>query len=362
MRDWIIKYRISLLLFTFTLTYLALSLFDKDLFVKFYWFWGFSLVLALFIMSFSKEYPKAFNVAIIGFSKTGKTTLLTVLINEILIGKFKNLRVMLKGDSTIVKVQENMKKLRDGIPVGATTDETKFAYRTNITVGKTFLNRRNYKVEFGDFPGERSSEFSKPTSSWLKNTEFFNWAIEADAYIFAIDVSICFIPEAYFPYSLNDVCMHYRTAWMQITDNRINEIKKLRRSPLLLVFTKSDIFYSTYKNNPNSFDNELFNKSRIARINYIQENNLFDNLLKYSGMTEQPVIPTNLMEELKVDFDRLYMNLLRTIVESDFNELISFFLSENKNTKLVFTSAFLNEENSSKLGFKNILSHLIPSE
>ena len=304
----------------------------------------------------SKKYPKAFNVALIGFPKTGKTTLLTVLLSEIQIKKIRNCHATIKGEATIEKLHDNMKKLRNGIPVGTTTDETKFAYRTNITIGNNFLNRREYKVEFGDFPGESSSEFSTK-SSWLKDTNFFNWAVEADAYLFAIDISICFIPDNYFPYTFNDIITGYISAWQHIIDNRTDDVRKIRRNPLVLVFTKSDIVYPTFvKHNISG----LFERNRKERIEKIQNSNYFNDILEFSGVTDRPFIPTNPSGSSNPFFEE-YMEELRLVVESDFKDLISYFKHENKNTKLIFSSAFLSDENSSKLGFNSLFSNIIPS-
>ena len=336
---------------------------DSNLVTFFSFLMGAIGALIGFFPFFSKKYPKAFNVAIIGFPKTGKTTLLTILLNEILINKIRNCHATIKGESTIEKLHDNMKKLRNGEPVGATTDETKFAYRTNITVGHTLFDRKEYKIEFGDFPGECSSELSTTSSSWLKDTSFFNWAIEADAYLFVIDVSICFIPDEYFPYSFNDIITGYISAWQHIIDNRTDNIDKIRQNPLLLVFTKSDILDYSVDNYYHHHYEIFKEENRNLRIESIKNRNyLLNEILQYSGITiDCSHIHKNLITESNKCLNKDYMEKLCNVVESDFKDLISFFRNENKKTKLVYTSAFFNDEKSSKYGINDLFSNIIPS-
>jgi type IV secretory pathway ATPase VirB11/archaellum biosynthesis ATPase len=77
--------------------------------------------------------PKAYDVAIIGFPKSGKTTLITALFGEIFASRITTVEATLRGQSTIERVNHDLAKLEMGEAVGPTTDQDLFAYRTTIT-------------------------------------------------------------------------------------------------------------------------------------------------------------------------------------------------------------------------------------
>jgi hypothetical protein len=297
-----------------------------------------------------KTYPRTYNVAIIGFSKTGKTTLLTVLLGEILFDRIKRCRVVVKGESTINRLNANLKRLKEGKPVGATKNESRFAYKTNITMKKRIFPK-NYNIEFGDFPGECSEQFAVKSLKWLDDKYFMNWAIEADAFFFVIDVSICFLPEDRFPYTINDIDTGYRAAWQHILDFNPYKVKQLRTYPISIIFTKSDIV--------NLIPPEFFSDDRAKRIELIQrDKNISEEIEKLSGINDENVIipPYNGYREINH-----HVELLKTVVANDFRELISFFKSENPATKIIFTSAFYSEQNNEiKLGIDDVFNSIIP--
>jgi hypothetical protein len=319
--------------------------------------WMFGIVVIILIAFFfynfllEKQYPRAFNVAIIGFPKTGKTTLITVLLCEILFHRIKRCHAIIKGEITINKVNENLRRLKDGKPVGATTDETKFAYRTNISTGKGIFTKE-YKIEFGDFPGECSEQFSAKSLNWLKDTSFFNWAVEADAFFFVIDVSICFLPDDKFSYTINDIDAGYRSAWQHIVDANPFRTKKIRSTPISIIFTKSDIVNVIS-------DPEFFSDNRDERIELIRRNkDVFEKVEKLSGINDENIIIPiyNGYQEINNHVEQL-----KTVVANDFRDLISFFKSENPAAKVIFTSAFYSEQNNEiKLGIEDVFNSIIP--
>lgn len=255
------------------------------------------------------------NVAIIGFPQSGKTTLISTMIGEVMEDKIKLADIVLKGDSTIERINENLKKIKLGIPIGATTDETKFAYRTNISIKNSFFIRK-YKIEYGDFPGELSKEMSCTNINWLKNTEFFRWALEADCYIFTIDITILnYKGEP--TYDVNDIITGYRAAWQHIIDNNTEPELIVRKRPIIIVFTKCDKY--------------LYNFMDIAP----EEKYLFTS---------------------KIDTtDRYFIQFKEKTVEK-FSPLINFLKKSNSNTKVIFTSSF----DEGKLGVKEVFTATLP--
>lgn len=258
-----------------------------------------------------KNIPISHNIAIIGFPQSGKTTLISTMIGEVMEDKIKQADIVLKGDATIERINENLKKIKQGLPIGATTDETKFAYRTNISI-KNELFIRNYKIEYGDFPGELSKEMSCTNINWLKHTEFFRWALEADCYIFTIDITVLSYKEELI-YNVNDVITGYRAAWQHIIDNNTEPEIIVRRRPIIIVFTKCDEYINTLHN--------------IS--------------MRYSSSID----PT---AESFVKFEKNMIEI--------FSPLINFLKKSNPKTKVVFTSSF----DEGKLGVKELFVATLP--
>ena len=95
----------------------------------------------------------------------------------------------LSGQFTIERVNESLAQLGRGIAIGPTREKDRFGYQCNITLGRSFLSKRDYKVEIGDFPGEDTAAFVAKHGPWLHTTEFFKWTMDSDTVVFVIDCS-----------------------------------------------------------------------------------------------------------------------------------------------------------------------------
>ena len=136
------------------------------------------------------QIKKSIHVAIVGFSRSGKTTLITSLFGE---GFRKNLPINLepRGSKTIDKINLSLEMLNKGKALGPTQDQDMFSFRADATTGSYFA-RSTYRVEFGDFPGAYTEKTSEEKDNnkikWLHNSEFFRWIADSDAIIFVVDL------------------------------------------------------------------------------------------------------------------------------------------------------------------------------
>ena len=207
--------------------------------------WLVTVVFASAVVSFflSLKIPRRYNVAVIGFHGSGKTTLITALFREILEGKIKSVQATLSTRSTTERVMQGIAKLDEGKPLGPTEDQDMFAYRTKIVLGS--LLKKTYDVAIGDFPGRMSEQLAHDAVEPFLHPDFEGWCREADAFIFVIDVTPCFMKYE----SNKGINREYvikmtaatRTAWQNLLNMHSAGAKRLKSYPAVLTFTKSDL-------------------------------------------------------------------------------------------------------------------------
>ena len=107
------------------------------------------LVSVLFFQFFIQKYsvPWSYNVAIVGFPRSGKTTLLISLFGEIFAGMILPIRITPKGTKTIERINESLEMLKKGQALGPTKDQDRFAFRADLTI-KRFPFPHTYMVRF----------------------------------------------------------------------------------------------------------------------------------------------------------------------------------------------------------------------
>jgi GTPase SAR1 family protein len=281
-----------------------------------------------------------YSVAIIGFPTSGKTTLIVSLFQEIFNRKMKGIRATLKGESTIERINEQILKKESGIPVGPTNDQTMFAYRTNI-VSEGAIFKKEYKVEFGDYPGEYSEELSEEKYfKTLRRSEFFKWCVEADAYIFIIDVGR-FLLEPNKEKFIAESSSAIRESWQHFLDYRSESEIKTRQKPILLVFNKMDLFQVE------DFDKEFLVKANLRE----NELNRID-ILKHFGFSLDQTPPIFDLHEGHFMTESGYLN-------DEFRSLILYLQSEAKHFHILHTSNFGMIDNRFA-GVKDILKFILP--
>lgn len=280
---------------------------------------GFGALIAAFLMSiFSsvirKRLPIAHSIAVIGFPQSGKTTLITSIFSEIFARRIPNVSLSPRGEETINKINEDIACLDRGEKIGSTTDQDLFAYRAEMVTGTSVFSRR-YKIEIGDFPGEDSEKFSNYDIKWLQNLPYFKWVMEADAFMFIIDVSKATDKNSNLDYQ-SQVISAYRASWQRLKDHHYDGVRTLQRKPVVLVFTKCDVALS-------------------RELNCDSRN----------------VIEIDSLSSIK-EFDSL---------TADYADLINFFRHETSKFEVVFSSSFAkNKSDKVRFGVKGILKGILP--
>ena len=278
------------------------------------------IALLFYIRVFLERVPIAYNVAIVGFPRSGKTTLMASLFDEIFSKRIHGVSAKLETESTINRVNEAVSKLKKLEALGPTKDQDIFAFRTSITLKKNFFTLK-YKVEFGDFAGEDSETYIKDYGHWLHTTPFFKWIVSADAIIFVIDISQ-YLDEGKNEY-VADISASVRAAWQHLISTRDSSESFFRKMPIILTFTKADLLI--YK------ENQLVEKGHVPSMKDIEVNNDSKERLLF-------------MEENVIN---------------DFQDLINYFSGETKNFKFIFTSAFVRQ-NKSRIGMEELLKAVLP--
>jgi len=180
-----------------------------------------------------------YSVALIGFPRSGKTTLIVSLFGEMFAGQIgRQLRP--SGESTINRVNELLAQLQMGRALGPTEDQDRFAFRSELKSGR-FPFSRMYKVEFGDFPGSDSVAYLQKYGPWLHTTEFFKWVVEADALVFVVDVAEFYRDQGRQTAYVAEMSSAIRAAWQHYVEANKEQRARCRRVRVVLVFTKADL-------------------------------------------------------------------------------------------------------------------------
>jgi GTPase SAR1 family protein len=261
----------------------------------------------LAVALFRKLIPEAYRIAVVGFPKSGKTTLVTAMFGELFAGHILGVFVYPRGETTRNRVNEDLKRLELGKQLGPTTDQDVFAYRADITRGKFF--KRTYKLEIGDFPGDDSQKFTEQFGEWLHETNFFKWVMEADAFILVVDLAHTLNQDSVKEY-VAKITSAFRAAWQQLSEYHLEGKKNLRNKSVVLVFTKADLFGIT----PTAAKEEgIVNK--VMQLGF-----------------EEPVPVT------EIEPQALKIGVHHT--EEHFSDLIKYLQRESNNSSHVFVSCF----------------------
>lgn len=293
------------------------------------------LGVATYFLATVSEDKISYNIAIVGFPRSGKTTLITTLFAAVMYRKIKLNRYnpVLKGNATIERINENITKLEKGVPIGSTTDQTRFSYRINLNT-KSKLSSRNYNVEFGDFPGEDTEDFiNKETGTWKHESEFFGWIREADAFIFVIDLGTYVLNPIDYKAQISGAI---RAAWQNILDFNEKQQNSLRRKPLILVFNKCDILQYYDSSSSRAGSRKIFLDI---------------------GFGENGSLPK--LSDIDPKDNSSHFFKEKKLVQKAFTNLIRFLEHESANFNVVFISSFM-ELNEVKYGFQELATSVLP--
>lgn len=294
----------------------------------------FALAVSLLYQKRGQKLPIAYNVAVVGFPRSGKTILITSLFSQIFTDRFLNKKVILRTKSTIERVNRDIEQLEIGRALGATTDQDLFAYRADIKRGG-FLIGKTYKVEIGDFPGEDTEEFSEKPIKWLHETAYFKWVMEADAFVFVIDLAHVLANKNPLEYKAN-MSKAIRAAWQHLVEYHVEGQKDLRHKPVLLVFSKADLWVR---------------KRSLEHDGEIIEDELEKKIWQFGfGETLPPVIHFNENE----------MEPMRERIETEYIDIIMYLKSQTSRFSIHFVSHFAKFEDGGRLGISELLKKILP--
>ncbi|MBC8181146.1 GTPase domain-containing protein [candidate division KSB1 bacterium] len=276
-----------------------------------------------------KVLPIAHNIAIIGFEKAGKTTLITTIFKEIFADKILGIKAIPKGQNSISIINENIATLERGNSLKPTTDQAMRSYTINMTKG-SLLRKKTYKVQLADFPGKKSKKFADENIKSIINTEFFNWAIGADAFIFVIDLARYLDDPVSSREYVANLSKEIRIAWQHILNYHEDKKEKILHKPLIILFTKADLFH--------------LSKKPTEDHKTIEE-------IKKKGFGEK--IPDEIKLS-KTTIDEAAKN-----AKNDFSDLINYLKKDQVKSKVLFVSSFgyINRE---KLNLSELINSILP--
>lgn len=294
-------------------------------------------VLVVFFVQVSFLERKSFFVAIVGFPKSGKTTLIISLFGEAYARRLP-IRVVPRGSQTITIINKSLELLKKGKALGPTMDQDMYGFRADATIGKPPF-ATTYRIEFGDFPGAYSKEYRKEDMHLLHNTEFFKWIVDSDAIMFVIDLGKYLTKNK--RNFIAEVTSAFRTEWQQYLDANSFRLREIGRHPLIIVFTKTDLLYR--------FSSQI-NLQNDKELSDIENQESFEDMVAHYGFGEDTP-PLITLDEKKTEFDS-------HLIEEEFGEIIQFFKAEASRVTVVFTSSFglLNGE---RLGFRKLFASIL---
>jgi GTPase SAR1 family protein len=204
-------------------------------------------VVATLIVAFSaarimrQRLPVAYRVAVLGFPRSGKTTLIIAMFGEMFARRLVGYDVHPRGESTIERVNADLESLELGRPLGTTTDQDLFAFRADV-IARGGIFPRIFKVEIGDFPGEDTVKFAEEFGDWFHQTPYFKWAMEADAFIFVADLAAIRGGDSAAP-NVARTSRAIRAAWQRLQEHHLEGARRLSSKPVALVFMKEDLLF-----------------------------------------------------------------------------------------------------------------------
>ena len=332
-------------------------------------------LLALLIVFFQlflfyrnrKLSPPSYQIAVIGFPRTGKTSLLTVWFHQLFFKrKRRDVLVVPRGSSTIEKINGDYADLSVGKQIGPTTDQDLFAYRCDMERGKWFKQR--YKIAIGDFPGEDSEKFAQEFGNKFHKTPYFKWMMDADAFIIIFDVACLLQDKEVMKKNVADFKAAIISAWQHVAEHHYEGKMNLKDKPVILVFTKSDLF---------AFIDEPIDEPMVV-VDVVSKNVQQSGKIQQSGTDEIPEVCNKIdavsknvqqwgfdeiPEVCKMDNKKLENGM--KLAKEQLADLIRYFELESNQFSIVFASAFGESDDSDKnerLGMKELTEKILPEE
>ena len=227
--------------------------------------------------------PMSISMSLVGFPKAGKTVFLTMLFESLQRTNDESIRFFPYGEQTINRVTGDTRRLRKGKWLKPTSQDQVFIYRANTSIKKKSLFQgkieRKYKIEIADYAGEHIGQFDTSSDRWLHKTDYFNFVIDSDAILFALDIDKYFDRKEKFFADLDGII-----ASIQVLAEKKGAIYEKLDEPVAILFLKSDLISRKIEDTKsdiieesdrlisicrNRFKNvELFFVSSVGKLNF----------------------------------------------------------------------------------------------
>lgn len=296
-----------------------------------------ALVVYLWMRIRTGGEASSYDIAVVGYPQSGKTMMITAAFGELFTASIKGITIMPRGKATIEKVNEDLARLEMGKALGPTKDQDLFSYKAEFTF-KVGLFSRKYNVKIGDFPGEDSQEFAETFGDWFHETPYFSWVMEAQAFIFVVDIA-----EIIIHWNDNDyvakISKGFRAAWQHIREHHMLSKRSIMSKRVLLVFTKTDLLFRTTPLDHNEAGGEGEDAKMISKLGF----------------------GVDLPKPISLHYDEIFTekNVFRESIEEKFAELIEFFKSQSKRFHVIYVSALAYDEHG-RYGIRDLLSGILP--
>jgi len=217
--------------------YTTLGIYDKIAFLILVPLCSLLVIYFFRTLSHRSESAEVYSVAVIGFPRSGKTTLITTLFLELKLALGD--RFVPRGETTIERIYDDGERIRTGHAPRATRTQDVFSYRAEITADD-LLQLYRYRVEVGDFPGEMSLEFADNYASTLHQSPYFSWVTSSNAFLYIVDTSELLCSDA--PTATAEKIMKsLQAVHARLQDQHVEGDRNIRKMPVALVFTKVDL-------------------------------------------------------------------------------------------------------------------------
>jgi len=182
--------------------------------------------------------PSTLTMSVLGYPHSGKTVYLTVLFSELMSGNSqKNISFRAYGSETLERISTDYRLLCKGVWLPPTPNEGVFYYRA--TVGLS--NLKKYKLEIGDFAGEKFRNDLQDNNSFFHKTEYFKYVILSDIVFLAIDIEqVCASIHHNIDYITNIETSCIASLTIMQESKNIGFNKRIR-FPVALLFLKADL-------------------------------------------------------------------------------------------------------------------------
>jgi hypothetical protein len=204
----------------------------------------------LLLLRFLRVNPATLTISLLGLPNSGKTVYLTVLFRELMTSGIQGIKFSPYGSETVERVTRGLNTLLRGKWLPPTSPNEVFFYRAVASVGGGVLARR-YKIEIGDYAGQRMKEFNTEDEMWLHKTDYFKYILQSDAVLLSVDSAVV---QQGNTAEIRAMENSFMAAIQLLIEGKGVEPGRRLHAPVALVFMKADLVPSdTWGQLPNKF-------------------------------------------------------------------------------------------------------------